>query len=711
MTLAIFEQCTEPLADNTSDAESETITKKPKYPRRSRAKAAVAARVQRQSMELFQSAFDQVRGIVVNSGFKSILDLPFGEEKKKRVTRPAPNKPAFILPQRLNNQGPYGWSDRLTNVSRKMMYVSGETAEPSIETTSMIEDIVRQQVIELLRNCTELAARRGARAITINDLIFQIRHDQAKVSRLRTFLSWKDVRKNVKDSDDKGGEADLGAGEDPSGGVVPGGPVDDATKKNKKAKVGLPWEPSSFYSQEVPERDDEEDEEEEEMNFITLQRLRKADERTKAMTKEEYVTWSEYRQASFTYRKGKRFREWAGFGIVTDSKPSDDIVDILGFLTFEMVQTLTEHALKVKEQEDLFKAQSGGENAGSKKRKVATGLFDPPSEGRSPIEPRHVQEAFRRLQQRPKKTRAMLNGTRLPQHTALNITKLKVQLKLAIARLRMVQQRDDSMGKTQRRAMAQLLEVGKIDSARIRVENIIRSDITTELHEILELYCELLIARAGLLEGSVCDPGLEEAVKSIIYAAPKTEIKELQVVRTLLAEKYGKEFVLAAMDNSDGKVSDKVVKKLSVTPPREELVQGYLEEIAKAYNVDWPKRPLADEPPDLLDDDDDDNPSGGIGVRIPEGPLGNSSKVAKEQEELSKATPPRTIGGPSSPLTVTPPRMTTDNVHPKVTLNSLELKPNKKMDAAAQKKPAGKGPGGNVPDITELERRFQALKR
>lgn len=260
--------------------------------------------------------------------------------------------------------------------------------------------------------------------------------------------------------------------------------------------------------------------------------------------------------------------------------------------------------------------------------------------------------------------------------------------------------------------MAQLLEVGKIDSARIRVENIIRSDITTELHEILELYCELLIARAGLLEGSTCDPGLEEAVKSIIYAAPKTEIKELQVVRTLLAEKYGKEFVMTAMDNSDGKVSDKVVKKLSVVPPKEELVVGYLEEIAKAYNVDWPKRPQAAEPPDLLDDDDDDdNPSGGIGVKIPEGPLGNSTKVAKEQEELSKATPPRTIGGPSSPLTVTPPRMTTDNVHPKVTLNSLELKPNKKMDAAAQKKPGGKGPGGNVPDITELERRFAALKR
>ncbi|KAL1842628.1 hypothetical protein VTJ49DRAFT_4676 [Mycothermus thermophilus] len=303
----------------------------------------------------------------------------------------------------------------------KMMYVSGETGEPSVETTCIIEDIVRQQVIEILRNCTELAARRGSRSITINDLIFQIRDDAPKVSRLRTFLSWKDVRKNVKDSDDKGGEADLGAAEDPVGGVVAGGPVDDTAKKNKKAKVGLPWEPASFYSVEVPEREDEEDEEEEEMNYITLQRLRKADERTKAMTKEEYVTWSEYRQASFTYRKGKRFREWAGFGIVTDSKPSDDIVDILGFLTFEMVQTLTEEALKIKENEDLHRERTG-ENAG-KKRKLpgGGGLFDPPSEGRTPVEPRHIQEAFRRLQQRPKKSRAMLNGTRLQQRTSLKL--------------------------------------------------------------------------------------------------------------------------------------------------------------------------------------------------------------------------------------------------------------------------------------------------
>jgi len=125
------------------------------------------------------------------------------------------------------------FKEKLTDWFTQMMFVSGETAEPSAETTGMIEELVRQQVIEMvshylplfifermtcfcaradrqqLTQATALANRRGVRSISVADLIFLIRHDKAKVSRLRTFLSWKDVRKNVKDSDDKGG-ADAG---------------------------------------------------------------------------------------------------------------------------------------------------------------------------------------------------------------------------------------------------------------------------------------------------------------------------------------------------------------------------------------------------------------------------------------------------------------------------------------------------------------------
>lgn len=77
---------------------------------------------------------------------------------------------------------------------------------------------------------------------------------------------------------------------------------------------------------------------------------------------------------------------------------------------------------------------------------------------------------------------------------------LIVQLKLSVNRLRLMQQKQTALAKQARRELAQLLDQGKEESARIRVENIIREDLFVEMLEILELYCELLLARFGLLE-------------------------------------------------------------------------------------------------------------------------------------------------------------------------------------------------------------------
>merc|ERR1711964_212079 len=199
-----------------------------------------------------------------------------------------------------------------------------------------------------------------------------------------------------------------------------------------------------------------------------------------------------------------------------------------------------------------------------------------------------------------------------------------------------------------------------------------------------------------------CDPGLEEAVKSLIYAAPRTDVKELQQVRNLLVDKYGKEFALEAIENSDQKVSEKVLKKLTVTPPAQELVNGYLEEIARTYGVDWPKNPKEElgEPPEYVDDDDDENPSGGQAQKNLEAPLAaDGGKAVEEREALSKATPPRNFG-PTSPLRVNPPSPSTDNLHPRVK-GTLDLKPTKKMvESGAGKGTQSKGPvGGTIPDV------------
>jgi vacuolar protein sorting-associated protein IST1 len=53
-----------------------------------------------------------------------------------------------------------------------------------------------------------------------------------------------------------------------------------------------------------------------------------------------------------------------------------------------------------------------------------------------------------------------------------------------------------------RRDIATLLERGKVETARIKTESIINDDIHVELLELLELYCEILFARFGLIENS-----------------------------------------------------------------------------------------------------------------------------------------------------------------------------------------------------------------
>ncbi|KAI9258558.1 hypothetical protein BY458DRAFT_535062 [Sporodiniella umbellata] len=289
------------------------------------------------------------------------------------------------------------------------------------------------------------ANRRNSRHLNAEDLIFLMRHDRAKVNRLRSFLSWKDVRKNAKDAS--------------------GDQVDDVLEETNTGKlhrsiIKLPWELVNQFSDVIAKsingEDEDEDEDEVEAYNDSIQRLKEADEVTRVMTREEYVNYSECRQASFTYRKGKKFRDWANMSTLVDLKPNDDIVDSLGFLTYEMISKLTLTAMKIKQ--DLLEATGGQENEpkglghkrslegdsykGTKRRETGNdsvsitvtsadgtttdqeteskgplsfdserqGLFMPPVSEQTPLLPEHIHEAFRRLQQIPRPLKNFRGG-------------------------------------------------------------------------------------------------------------------------------------------------------------------------------------------------------------------------------------------------------------------------------------------------------------
>lgn len=107
--------------------------------------------------------------------------------------------------------------------------------------------------------------------------------------------------------------------------------------------------------------------------------------------------------------------------------------------------------------------------------------------------------------------------------------------------------------------------------------------------EILEMFCDLILARFGLVtQLKELDDGIAEAVSSIIWVAPRlqADVAELKVVSDMLTSKYGKPFADASRAAvHPSAVSDKLQHKMSIQAPPKLLVEKYLIEIAKIFNI------------------------------------------------------------------------------------------------------------------------------
>lgn len=159
---------------------------------------------------------------------------------------------------------------------------------------------------------------------------------------------------------------------------------------------------------------------------------------------------------------------------------------------------------------------------------------------------------------------------------------------MAVQRIQISNNKRINSVKIQKQKISQILAEHKDEKARIQVEHIIRDDFTIEGYEVLELLCELVHERIRQLTvAKQCPEDLKEAVSSLIWAAKNVEIEELKQVGQQFTQKFGKEFAKAAIENTNGEVNARLYAKLVYKPPSSHLVVKYLEEIARAYNVDW----------------------------------------------------------------------------------------------------------------------------
>ncbi|XP_006644556.1 IST1-like protein [Oryza brachyantha] len=169
-------------------------------------------------------------------------------------------------------------------------------------------------------------------------------------------------------------------------------------------------------------------------------------------------------------------------------------------------------------------------------------------------------------------------------------TKCKTCLNLVISRIKLLRNRRELQLINMRKEMVQYLQTGQESIARIRVEHIIREQNILAAYEIVELFCEFVLARVPIVEvQKECPLELREAIASIIFASGRcSDLPELMHLRTLFTTKYGKEFVAAAMElRPDSGVNRTIIEKLSVKAPSAESKLKVLKAIAQEYGLEW----------------------------------------------------------------------------------------------------------------------------
>jgi vacuolar protein sorting-associated protein IST1 len=123
------------------------------------------------------------------------------------------------------------------------------------------------------------------------------------------------------------------------------------------------------------------------------------------------------------------------------------------------------------------------------------------------------------------------------------------------------------------------------------------------------------------------DPSLMDAVCALIYAAPHTELKELHMAREMLMQKFGRPFAVSVVNNDPPCVPARVLNKMAIYIPPPELVDAYLQEIARGYGITWTSDRLEakaeeDRRADLerevkaADDKAESNKNGGVTTKV-----------------------------------------------------------------------------------------------
>ncbi|XP_065874860.1 uncharacterized protein [Euphorbia lathyris] len=165
-------------------------------------------------------------------------------------------------------------------------------------------------------------------------------------------------------------------------------------------------------------------------------------------------------------------------------------------------------------------------------------------------------------------------------------SKCKKLIRRVQCRLKLLKNKRLSIANQLREDVAQLIRIGYRDLAFKRAEHLFNDEKVLALYELLENFCEFVIAHLSYIRRNKdCPNDINEAVSTLIFASARCgDLPELKRIRKLFRERYGQRFETTAIELLPGNLVNLQVKeKLSIKSVPDEMKQKLLDEIAKDH--------------------------------------------------------------------------------------------------------------------------------
>ena len=88
------------------------------------------------------------------------------------------------------------------NEIQSMLFTFGDVRNPFPETINLLEEIIHQELVNLVHRAAQITHLQNARTLTPETIAFIVRNQELLLTRIRDFLAWRDVRKNVRNSNE-----------------------------------------------------------------------------------------------------------------------------------------------------------------------------------------------------------------------------------------------------------------------------------------------------------------------------------------------------------------------------------------------------------------------------------------------------------------------------------------------------------------------------